>query len=51
MMPELGEYAVEVLAAWGASLALLAVLIALSWRRARKVKAALERIEGTRDGA
>lgn len=50
MMPDLGQYAFEVLSSWGASLALLAVLILLSWRRARRVKAELDRIEGARDG-
>ncbi|SFR41905.1 heme exporter protein D [Yoonia tamlensis] len=44
-MPELGKYAVEVLAAYGVSLGLLAVIIVISWRRSVRVRAALERIE------
>ncbi|MDO6589768.1 heme exporter protein CcmD [Loktanella sp. D2R18] len=44
-MPDLGKYAVEVLAAYGVSLGLLAVLIVLSWRRSVRMRAALERIE------
>jgi heme exporter protein D len=50
MMPDLGKYAVEVLAAWGASLALLAVLVALSLWRARAVRRALEAAEARRRG-
>ena len=45
-MPDLGKYAFEVLFAYGASLAMLAVLIGLSVRRSRRVKAALEEVEG-----
>ena len=44
-MPDLGEYAVEVLGAYGVSLVLLAGIVWLSVRRGRRVKAALERIE------
>ena len=44
-MPELGKYAVEVLAAYGVSLGLLAAIIVISWRRSVHVRAALERIE------
>ena len=44
-MPDLGEYAVEVLAAYGVSLALLLVIIGMSWRRYVRVRAALEEIE------
>ncbi|MCG3266443.1 heme exporter protein CcmD [Yoonia sp. I 8.24] len=44
-MPDLGKYAVEVLAAYGVSLGLLAVLILLSWRRSVRMRTALERIE------
>lgn len=50
MIPDLGRYAFEVLAAWGISLGLLAVLVGLSFRRAARAKAALDRIEGGRDG-
>ena len=44
-MPDLGQYATEVLGAYGASLALLGGLIGLSWRRYLRVKAALEDVE------
>lgn len=45
MMPELGKYAFAVLAAYGASIALIAALVALSfWQRAR-VKKALAEVE------
>ena len=44
-MPDLGAYAVHVLSAYAVSITLLAAIIALSLRRARKVKAELEKIE------
>lgn len=44
-MPELGDYAGYVLSAYAISIVLLAALIALSWRRARKVRRILEEIE------
>jgi heme exporter protein D len=45
MMPELGKYAFAVLASYGASLALIAGLLVLSfWQRAR-VKKALAEVE------
>jgi heme exporter protein D len=44
-VPDLGKYAVEVLAAYGVSLGLIAVLIIVSWRRSARVRTALERIE------
>ncbi|MFQ1700618.1 heme exporter protein CcmD [Loktanella agnita] len=44
-MPDLGNYAVEVLSAYAVSIALLAVLIGLSWRRYMRVRAALARVE------
>ncbi|MBD3662470.1 heme exporter protein CcmD [Sulfitobacter aestuariivivens] len=44
-MPELGKYAVEVLSAYAASLALLAVLILLTLRRGRAARADLRRAE------
>ncbi|MFK7835460.1 MAG: heme exporter protein CcmD [Sulfitobacter sp.] len=51
-MPELGKYAAEVLSAYAASAVLLAALIALTVRRGRAARAALEEIEGQikRDG-
>lgn len=44
-MPDLGEYAVEVLSAYAVSIALIAVLIGLSWRRYARVRAQLEQAE------
>ncbi len=44
-MPELGEYAAEVLGAYGVSLVLLAVIVAASVIRARKVRRALDEAE------
>lgn len=45
-MIDLGQYAFEVLSSYGVSLAMLAALIGLTWRRARAVRRALERAEG-----
>ena len=45
MMPDLGKYAETVLSAYGASIALLVVLVALSLWRAKRVKRQLEDIE------
>jgi heme exporter protein D len=50
MMPELGRYAVEVLSAYGVSIALLLALTGWSWRRYRSIKAEMERVERGRDG-
>ena len=50
MIPDLGTYAVEVLSAYGVSLALLLGLAGWSWRRHRAVKAEMERAERGRDG-
>ena len=48
MMPDLGKYAVPVLGSYGATLAILAVLIGMSvWRHAR-VKRALTEAEARR---
>ena len=44
-MPDLGKYAFEVITAYGASIAVLAVLVGLSLRRSRRVKRMLEEIE------
>ncbi len=49
MMPDLGKYAAEVLAAYGASLALIAGLILLSLRKGRRARAELARIEAQKD--
>ncbi|WP_375691491.1 heme exporter protein CcmD [Pseudooceanicola sp. LIPI14-2-Ac024] len=50
MMPDLGKYADTVLSAYAVSIALLVVLVAVSVWRARRVKAALEKVEARRDG-
>ena len=44
-MPELGKYAFEVISAYAASLALLALLIAVTLRRGNVAKQALEEAE------
>lgn len=44
-MPDLGNYAVEVLSAYAVSIALIAVLIGLSWRRYTRVRTTLEQAE------
>ena len=44
-MPDLGQYATEVLSAYAVSIVLLVAIIWLSWRRSVKVRAALEEIE------
>jgi heme exporter protein D len=56
MMPDLGRYALWVLGAYGATLALIGALIALTLWRAARVRAALRQVEdrasaarGTRD--
>ena len=49
-MPELGKYAGAVLSAYGISLLLLAGLVAVSFCRARAIKAQLDRVEQGRDG-
>lgn len=45
MMPDLGRYAFEVLAAYGVSLTLLAGIVALSVVRARRVRRELDEAE------
>lgn len=45
MIPDLGKYAVEVLAAYGVSLVVLMALIALSTQRARRVARDLRAVE------
>ncbi len=44
-MPDLGQYAVEVMSAYAISIILLVAIIAVSWRRYVKVRAALEEVE------
>jgi len=50
MMPDLGKYAFAVLAAYGSTLGLLALLIGVSFWRSRKVKAELDDVEARRNG-
>lgn len=52
MMPDLGKYADTVLSAYAASLALLAILVAVSIWRGRRVRAEMEAAErrARRDG-
>ncbi len=45
MMPDLGTYAGAVLSAYAVTAVLLGGLVAISLRRARKARAALERME------
>ncbi len=45
MMPDLGKYAAVVLSAYGASIAVLAVLVAASLLRGRKIRRALKSVE------
>lgn len=49
-MVDLGKHSVEILASYGASLAMLGGLIWISLRRARKMRAELTRMEAERDG-
>ncbi|SFE17798.1 heme exporter protein CcmD [Roseivivax sediminis] len=48
MMPDLGKYAVTVLSAYGVSLVLIAALVGASLWRARRVRAALRKVETRR---
>ncbi|MDO8885245.1 MAG: heme exporter protein CcmD [Pseudotabrizicola sp.] len=53
MMPDLGKYAVAVLSSYGASLALLIAVIALTLWQGRRVKRQLDEVEarqGKQDG-
>lgn len=51
-MPDLGKYADTVMAAYGASIILLVVLVGLTLWRGRKVRAEMDRVEQriARDG-
>ena len=50
MMLDLGKYTAEVLSAYGVSLVLLAGVTGWSWRRYRRVKSEMDRIDRARDG-
>ena len=45
MIPDLGKYADTVLSAYAASIILVVVLVALSLRRGRKVRAEMKQLE------
>ena len=47
-MPDLGKYAFEVLSSYGVTLLLLAAIVLVSLRRARKVRTALDEVERRR---
>lgn len=47
-MPELGKYAGAVIGAWGVTLALLALLILLTWVQSRAARTKLDAIEARR---
>ena len=49
-MPELGKYAFAVLGSYGATLALLAGLVAVTWGRARATRRRLAAAEARRRG-
>ncbi|MEH6834496.1 MULTISPECIES: heme exporter protein CcmD [Falsihalocynthiibacter] len=49
MMPELGKYASEVMAAYAATAVLLAVLIAMTVVKSRRVADALREVENRRE--
>ena len=44
-MPDLGDYAIEVLSAYMVSILLLVGIVWLSWRRYTRVRAALDEVE------
>ncbi|MEX0282314.1 MAG: heme exporter protein CcmD [Arenibacterium sp.] len=44
-MPDLGKYADTVLSAYAASLVLLLILVVMTLRRGRKVRAEMEQVE------
>ncbi|MFN3661735.1 heme exporter protein CcmD [Yoonia sp.] len=44
-MPDLGNYAVEVVSAYIVSIALILIIVGQSWRRYTRVRAALEEVE------
>lgn len=49
-MPDLGKYAFEVLSSYGVTLVLLALIVWVSFQRARKVRSALDDVENRRRG-
>jgi heme exporter protein D len=51
MIPDLGNYAAEVMAAYGLSILLLVAIVVVSLRRGRKVRTQLADVEARRDRA
>ncbi len=51
MIPDLGNYAAEVMVAYGLSILLLVGIVALSLRRGRKISTQLAAVEARRDRA
>jgi heme exporter protein D len=51
MIPDLGNYAVEVMAAYGLSILLLVGIVMVSLRRGRKIRAQLVKVEARRERA
>ena len=49
-MPDLGQYAYEVTLAYVGSIALLAGIVVLSWRQARRSRQALDEAEARNNG-
>lgn len=49
MIPALGRHAALILGAYGVTLALLALLVLVSWRRATRVRARLRQAEAARE--
>ena len=49
MFPDLGKYAVPVLAAYASMFVLLAALVLISLKRGKESKATLEKLEQKRD--
>ncbi|WP_138422919.1 heme exporter protein CcmD [Maritimibacter alexandrii] len=50
-MPDLGKYAGAILTSWGATILLVALVIAVSWWQSARVKKKLEAAEARRKGA
>jgi heme exporter protein D len=51
MIPDLGNYAAEVMVAYGLSILLLVGIVAMSLRRGRKLRTQLADVEARRDRA
>ena len=49
-MPDLGKYVVEVLLAYGVSVAILVGLVAVSWRQSARMRRALQAVEDRKHG-